>query len=203
MNRRFLIKSAGFTAMGLSLSAVAIGADDSKPGKLDAAEFKKINTEAGAKVDALKPDSSKLSDADKNLAGEIALGGMMQLKAAELALETSKSPDVKLIAEGEAGEQRGLAAKLKEFAATKDIQLPGDLDEKGQKLISEIKDAGDKFDRAYLEKSGVAGHEELKKTMTKVKAEAKDPLLKALAETALPLIEVHLTVAKDEVAPLG
>lgn len=203
MNRRFLLKSAGFTAMGISFSLPLLGADDGKAGKLDAAEFKKINSAAGEKVKALKPDDSKLSDADRALVEEIALGGLMQLKASELALEVSKSPDIKLIAEGEAEEQKGLAAKLKEFAAKKGVKLPEELSEKGKKIVAEIKDAGDKFDRVYLEKSGVAGHEELKKTMTQVKEKATDALLKALAETALPLIEVHLAVAKDEVATLA
>jgi putative membrane protein len=203
MNRRLLLKSAGFTAMGVSFSLTALGKDDSKPGKLDASEFKKINAEAGAKVKALEPDDTKLSDTDKALAAEIASGGLIQLKASELALETTKSPDIKLIAEGEVEEQKGLGAKLKEFAGKKGIKLSEELSEDGKKLIAEIKDSGEKFDRAYLEKIGVTGHEKLKKTMTKVKEQAGDALLKALAETALPLIEVHLTVSKDEVATLG
>ncbi|MCW1912948.1 DUF4142 domain-containing protein [Luteolibacter sp. GHJ8] len=188
--------------MGLSLSLAASAKDDSKPGKLDAPEFKKINSEAGQKVKALQPDDSKLSDADKALAEEIAAGGLIQLRTSELAVKSTRSPDVKLIAEGEVDEQNGLAEKLKEFAAKKGIKLSGELSDDGKKVLTEIKDSGDNFDRAYLEKIGVAGHEKIKKTMTKVKEQAGDALLKALAETALPLIEVHLTVSKDEVATL-
>ena len=172
-------------------------------GKLDAEVFRKANEEAAAKVKALVPTQSSLSDDDKALVDEIALGGMMQLEASEYALEKSKSGDVRLIAEGEAAEQKGLAAKLKEFAAKKDIKLPNELNDKGRKLMADLKAAGDDFDRVYLHESGVKGHEALKQTMTKVRDKATDTLLRSLAETALPLIEMHLTVSKDEVATLG
>ncbi len=202
MKRRLLLRSAGFTAMGLSIG-VSTAKDDSKVGKLSAENFKKANADAGAKVKALKPDSAALSEEDKELLDHIAIGGMMQLQASTLALEKVESADVKLIAEGEVEEQKGLAAKLKEFAAAKNLKLPTELNDKGRKMLSELKENTESVDRKYLEESGVKGHEELRKTMTKVKSEAKDPMLKALAETALPLIETHLSVSKDELAMMS
>jgi putative membrane protein len=181
---------------------LAAAQDDSKVGKLEPAEFKKINSEAGAKVKALKTDDKAVSDSDKQLVEEIALGGMLQLEASELALKKTRSADVRLIAEAEVEEQKGLAAKLKEFAAATGIKLPDALKDRGKKLMGDLKEAKS-MDRSYLEECGIKGHEALKKTMTKVKKEAEDPMLKALAEAALPLIEVHLTVAKDEMKTLG
>jgi putative membrane protein len=203
MNRRILLKSGGFTAIGLLLALPVTAKDDGKVGKLEPDTFKKANEEAGAKVKALLPDDKPLSEGDKSLVEEIATGGMMQLQASELALERAKAADVKLIAEGEAAEQTGLAAKLKEFAVKKNIKLPTELNGKGRKLTADLKAAGDDFDRVYLKESGVKGHEELEKTMTKVREKAADGMLKALAETALPLIELHLTVSKDEAATLA
>ena len=203
MNRRFLLKSGGFTAVGLALSLPAFAKEDGKPGKLDADAFTKANEQAGAKLKAMKPDASSLSDGDKTLVGEIALGGMMQLQASELALEKSKSADVKMIAKAETEEQKGLASKLEEFAKKKGVTLPTGLNDKGRKLLADLKAARDRFDRAYLEGSGVKGHEELKKTMSTVRDKAADPMLKALAEIALPLIEIHLTVSQDEVGTLA
>ncbi|MCW1912958.1 DUF4142 domain-containing protein [Luteolibacter sp. GHJ8] len=203
MNRRILLRSAGFTAMGLSLTLTAKAKDDGKAGELGAAEFKKINSEAGSKLKALKVNDTALSEADKALVDEVALGGMMQLQVSEIALEKTTSADVKLIAGAEVEEQTGLAAKLKEFASAKGTKLPTQLNDKGRKLLADLKAAGKELDRVYLEKSGVEGHQELMKTMSKVKASAVDNALKALAETALPLIEVHLAVAKQEVLALG
>ena len=185
------------------LSLPAAAKDDGKVGKLDADIFKKANEEASAKVKALVPAGGVLSDNDKALVDEIATGGLMQLQASEYALQKAKSGDVKLLAEGEAAEQKGLAAKLQEFAVKKEIKLPTELDDRGRKLMADLKAAGDEFDLVYLQESGVHGHEELKKTMTKVRNKATDMMLKSLAETALPLIEMHLTVSKDEVASLG
>jgi putative membrane protein len=203
MNRRLLLKTAGFTAMGLAFSLPAMAKSDGKVGKLEATAFKKANQEAGAKVKALKLDDHALSEADRALVEEIALGGMMQLQASELAVKNAESADVKMLAEGEVEEQTVLAAKLKEAAAKKNIKLPTELNDKGRKLLADLKAAGDDFDGVYLKESGIKGHEELKKTMTKVRSEAKDPLLKSLAETALPLIEMHLTVSKDEAESLA
>jgi hypothetical protein len=58
--------------------------------------------------------------------------------------------------------------------------------------------AGADFDRAYLQESGVDGHQKLEETMTKVQSKAADDTLKQLATVALPLIRVHLQAAKDE-----
>ncbi|RYD72643.1 MAG: DUF4142 domain-containing protein [Verrucomicrobiaceae bacterium] len=187
MNRRFILKSGGFTAMGLMLALPAPAKEDGKVGKVEADVFNKANEEAGAKVKALLPDDAALSDGDKILVDEIATGGMMQLQASELARERAKARDVKLIAEGEIAEQMGLAAKLNEFAVKKSVKLPTKLTDKGRKLMADLKAAGDDFDRIYLSESGVKGHEELKKTMTKVREKAVDGMLKALAETAKPL----------------
>ncbi|WP_341408127.1 DUF4142 domain-containing protein [Luteolibacter soli] len=203
MTRRFLLKSGGFTAVGLALSLPASAKDDGKPGKLDANAFTKANEQAGAKLKALQSDASSLSKGDKSLVDEIAFGGMMQLQASELALDKSKSADVKMIAKAETEEQKGLASKLEEFAKKKGVKLPTELNDKGRKLLADLKASGDGFDRAYLEGSGVNGHKELRKTMSTVRDKAADPMLKALAEIALPLIEIHLTVSEDEVETLA
>ena len=61
MNRRILLKSAGFTAFGLPFPGAASAEDD--------------HSEAGAKVKASKPDTETLSDGDRKLVEQIALPG--------------------------------------------------------------------------------------------------------------------------------
>ena len=55
--------------------------------------------------------------------------------------------------------------------------------------------SGAEFDRAYLQASGVMGHEKLDAVMSKVEAEAADPDLLNLAAAAHPLVRVHLEVS--------
>ena len=75
MNRRILLKSAGFTAFGLPFPGAASAEDNAKAGKLGAEDFQRIHSEAGAKVKASKPDTETLSDGDRKLVEQIALPG--------------------------------------------------------------------------------------------------------------------------------
>ena len=100
-----------------------------------------------------------------------------------------------------AASPRSVWRSLSSYAA--DDGKPGKLEaDEFKKINAELEKGGEESDRGYLKRSGVDGHQKLMKTMTKVKMNAKDTFLKALAENALPLIEIHLTVAKDEVSSL-
>jgi putative membrane protein len=186
-------------AAGTAVTSSIANAADGKVGKVAPTEFKKINAEAGAKLAAIKPTSDPLSNADGALLIEMALGGMMQLEMSRAALAKATSGDVRAIAHAEVEEQTGLAAKLKEIATAKSAQIPDAPDEKTKKAVEKL-DAktGAAFDKDYLQESGVDGHQMLQKTMEKVQSKAADATLKLVASTALPLIQKHLEVSKDE-----
>jgi len=173
-------------------------------GKIPSADFKELNKEAGAKVKALKPAAGTLSAEDQEHLMEIAMGGTMQLEMSKIAVERASSEDVKAIAKAEVEEQTILSNKLKEIAAAKQISMPSPHEDKKIKKMTDKlqKASGAEFDHVYLEESGVKGHELLKETMTKVMKKANDQDLKMLASTALPLIQTHLQVSKDEMADM-
>ncbi len=203
MNRRLFVQSSALaTASVLLPNALVLAAgSEGKVGKMDAAEFMKINKEAGAKVAAIKPSAEPLSKADEKLMMEIAMGGMMQLEVSKEALKMAKNPEVRTLAEAEVEEQTGLAAKLKEVAAAKKVTLPEKADEKTTKELAKLHGlSGAEFDKAYLQDSGIGGHKLLKATMEKVESKAADATLKTLATTTLPLIKTHLQVAEEEAA---
>ena len=65
-------------------------------------------------------------------------------------------------------------------------------------MISKMQSlSGAEFDRAYVQESGVNGHQKLDKVMTMVKSNASDSNLKALATAAHPLVKTHLQVSQD------
>ncbi len=202
MKRRVILKGGAVTALTMSINIVH-AKDDNMLGKMSGDEFKKINADAAAGVKALKPTSAPLEDNDKDLLNEIALGGMMQLRASELALEKCEAKDVRVIAQAEVDEQKGLSAKLEEIAAAKGAALPKELDKRGQKVLADLKEDKGEFDKKYLEESGVKGHQILQKTMKKVRDKAKDQVLKELAGLALPLIQTHLEVSREEAQTLS
>ncbi|MFD0893749.1 DUF4142 domain-containing protein [Luteolibacter ambystomatis] len=198
MNRRTVTKVCFFTAVGATIG-IASAKDDGKVGDMTPADFDKTNKDAGEKIKALKADASKLSEDDLKYLGEIAMGGMFQLEASKLVAGKGQGADIKLYALGEVAEQTGLSDKLKEVASAKGTTLPTAMDKEAEKTIAKLKGlSGREFDEAYLKQVGIAGHKVLKDTMEKVKSKAKDPVLKQIAENALPLIEIHLAAATAE-----
>ncbi|HEX8296528.1 MAG TPA: DUF4142 domain-containing protein [Chthoniobacteraceae bacterium] len=204
MNRRNFLQTTVLAVAGTTLITTLSRAADEKIGKLSAADFKKMNKEGGAKVSAIKAEAAPLSEADQKLMLEVAAGGMMQLEVSRIAADKATDADVKAIAKAEVEEQTVLSAKLKEIAKAKKITLPDEPDDKTKKMVAMLQGkSGADLDRTYLENSGVKGHEMLQKTMTKVQDKAQDPALKSLATAALPLIQTHLEVSRDEIAAMA
>lgn len=170
-------------------------------GNVSKSEFERLNEEGGQKVAAITPNGTPLSNDDKKLMMEVAMGGMMQLEVSRAALEKVTSEEAKLLAQSEVEEQTGVSAKLKEIAAAKGVTLPTAPDSKTRALINKMNNmSGNELDVFYIRESGVKGHEKLNKTMTKVQSKAKDASMKDLAAATLPVIKLHLQVSRAEVA---
>jgi len=183
-----------FAASCLTVCALDVG-------KISDEDLAKKTKEAGEQIMAIQITDAALSEGDQKLLTEIATGGMMQLELSKLALTKASHAEVKAFAQAEVDEQTGLGGKLKSIAAAKNAMLPSEPDEKTKKMLASFESkTPSEFDKAYLEVTGVKGHETLKTVMEKVKSEAKDENLQEISKIALPLIELHLTVAKDEAA---
>lgn len=190
--------------ISLALGCSFVQAGEVYAGKIPQGEFMKFNKAEGEQVKAVKVTEQALSEEDQTLLTEIATGGMMQLETSKLAVGKSSNPEIKVIAQAEVDEQSGLDAKLKEIAAAKKAKLPSAIDEKAKKMVADLEGkSGTDFDEAYLALTAIRGHEALLATMTKVKSDAKDPNLQEIAKITLPMIELHLSVAKDEAAKAG
>lgn len=187
--------------LATSLASSLAFAKSGMLGKLSPDEFKKANADAGMMVKAVQPDSAALSAGDKELLKEIAMGGMCQMELSKVAASMATSEDVKMIADAEVEEQTAVAEKLKQIAAAGGAMLPGQPDDETIAKVEMLKKlSGLELDKKYLKESGIKGHEKLKDTMEKVLKKADSSALKALAGAALPLIRIHLQVAKDEAA---
>lgn len=161
--------------------------------------FAAVNAKGAAAIAAIKVTSDPLSKGDEALLKQIADGGMMQLETSKVAEKMATRADVKVFAVAEVEEQTGLGAKLKEIAEAKKASLPAGPNPQTEAIVAKLSALkGAAFDSAYVENTGVKGHEALKATMKKVKAEAKDPALLAIAEAAAPVISAHLQVAEAE-----
>ncbi|MEO7100208.1 MAG: DUF4142 domain-containing protein [Luteolibacter sp.] len=199
MNRRNCIKTGAMAMLATSFASAFASAKSGMLGKLGPDEFKKANADAGERVKAVRPGTTALTDGDKDLMKDIAIWGMWQMELSKVAASKATSEDVKMIANAEVEEQMAVSAKLKEIASAGGATLPGKPDNETVDTVEKLKkEAGLNLDKKYLKESGIKGHEKLKAVMEKVQKKADSAALKALAEAALPIINIHLQVAKDE-----
>lgn len=172
-------------------------------GKLSRAEFERLSAEAGAAIAGVKPSGKALSAGDKALLIEIANHNLLQLVLSIPTSSASGTESVRVLAEAEAMEQRGLAAKLQELATPAQVTLPSDKD---PKLMDKLKQmqakSGTALDRAFINDAGISGHQQFEQLMSKVQKQAADPALKQLATAMLPQIKQQLQISRDILAQL-
>ena len=133
----------------------------------------------------------------------ITQGNMYEIKAAQIALQKSKSPDVKAFAKMMATDHTAMTNELKPLI-TKAGKTPATaLDQRRQGLLDNLNAASAQdFDKTYIDQQ-VAGHDE---TLTLVKGYADngdDAGLKAAAGKATAKVQAHLDKAKAIQAKLA
>ncbi|GAA4344499.1 hypothetical protein GCM10023184_45860 [Flaviaesturariibacter amylovorans] len=173
-------------------------------GNVPTEKFRKANEKGAQKVAEIKPDTDKASATDRELMERVAMGGMRQLLISQAVVARATNPTVKMLAQSEVDEQTGVSNKLKEIAAAAGVTLPAMPDATAQAITKQVEAlSGTELDQLYLDESGVKGHEALQQTMTTVSARAKNKALRKLAEATLPVIKMHLEIAKAERAELN
>lgn len=198
MKKALLSLSLMTALLGSGVTMAQSRMDNNMVGKMSKTEFDRKNQAGAATVSAITPTSTKLSAADENLMMMVAKGGMMQLETSKIAAEKGSSPELREYAQAEVQEQTGLSDKLKAIADAKGVTLPSTPDADLQSMLTKMQGmSGAELDKHYMQAHAIGGHEKLDKTMTTVKAQAKDDNLQALARAAHPLVKTHLKVARD------
>ena len=191
-------------ALPLSMNAQNAAGSGTTIGGMQRAEFDRINADGAAKVSAIQPTQTPLSEGDKKLFMQMAQGGMMQLQVSQAAMPKVGDEEVRVLAQSEVEEQTGLSQKLTEIAAAKGMTMPAEPAPGTAAILKQMEAKSDKqLDAYYIRTSGVDGHKKLEATMTTVSSNAKDPALKAVAAAALPLIRTHLRVSKNVSGRVG
>ena len=134
---------------------------------------------------------------DAEFVVEAADGGMFEVQAAELAIKTSPSDEVKKFAQMILKDHSTANTELKAIAEKKNITLPIALSDDKQKKYDDLADkAGEEFDKAYC-KLMVDDHEKDVKEFKKQAEKGEDPELKSWAAEKVPTLEHHLVTAEE------
>jgi putative membrane protein len=134
---------------------------------------------------------------DKKFVKDAAIGGMAEVELGKLAAEKGSSEAVKQFGQKMVDDHSKANDQLKQLASKEGITIPDTLDSKHQSRVDKLaKLSGPKFDKAYV-KDAVKDHE---KDVSEFKNEAQygsDPNVKQFASNTLPVLQEHLTAAKD------
>lgn len=127
-----------------------------------------------------------------------AQGGMAEVAMGRVALDHAASDAVKQYAQKMIDDHTANNQELMTLAASKGVTLPTAPDAKHQMMMDKMsKMSGAQFDMEYVKNSGVKDHEAMEKLMMKESDGGKDADAKAFAAKTLPVVRMHLQMARD------
>jgi putative membrane protein len=134
---------------------------------------------------------------DKDFVMKAAEAGLLEIKAAQLALKTSSNAEIKSFAEGMINDHGKANAELQAIAKTKAMTPRSTLSSTSeQKLKALSKKQGVEFDKAYAQ-AMVRDHQEAVELFKTESNSGKDAELKQWAAEKLPTLEHHLSMARE------
>lgn len=144
-----------------------------------------------------KFEDNNKAENDAEFVVDAADGGMFEVQAAELAIKSASSDEVKKFAEMVLKDHSTANTELKAIAEKKNITLPVALSDDKQKKYDDLADkAGEEFDEAYC-KLMVDDHEKDIKEFKRQAEKGEDPELKSWAAEKVTTLEHHLVTAEE------
>jgi putative membrane protein len=119
------------------------------------------------------------------------IGGLYEVEAGRIAMERSKTPQVKSLGQTMVTDHTKAGDALKPIAAQLNVRVPTILDKRHQGLIDNLRGASDQdFDKIYLDQQEAA-HAETVSLLQNYDRMGDQPALKTWAIQTLPVIQAH------------
>lgn len=140
---------------------------------------------------------SMLSASDQTFLENAAQGNQAEIQGSKMALEKSNSAEVRAFAQTMIKDHTAANEKLMALATRKGYNAPTApsmmqaTELKGLNLFS-----GNAFDKAYVDRIGIAAHESTIKQFETAAQGANDPDIRAFAQGLLPSLRHHLEMAQ-------
>ncbi|WP_235024948.1 DUF4142 domain-containing protein [Caballeronia arvi] len=145
--------------------------------------------------------ANELPAVDKAFVQAATESSSTEIDTAKLATKQSQDKDVKSFAHHMMVDHTKLTMQLK-MAAPHGVEVPKDNSDTS--VIDGLKPLkGREFDRMYIQKVGVEGHQKAVAAFRKEAQEGQNADLKKAAQKALPTIQEHLKMAQDLAAKKG
>ena len=135
--------------------------------------------------------SGPVSQQDADWAAKVANANMTEVELSKVAQTKATSDRLKNFANMMVTDHTAAGDKLKQLAASKNITLPANLDDKSQKMLDNLnKKSGKDFDKAYTDDM-LDGHKDAVNAFQKGSNDLQDVDLKNFATQTLPTIQMH------------
>ncbi|MDZ4802760.1 MAG: DUF4142 domain-containing protein [Bryobacteraceae bacterium] len=140
-------------------------------------------------------DASMVGKMDHEFMTKAAMGGMMEVQAAQMAQQKASSQEVRDYARKLEHDHSLANDKLKAIAKERQVSLPTDVGAEHKAMIGRLNAlSGAEFDKAYM-KAMVADHRKDIREFEKASNRSMDSDLKNFASSTLPTLKEHLQQA--------
>ncbi|MFC4210757.1 DUF4142 domain-containing protein [Pedobacter lithocola] len=186
--------------LGLALSAIvmfqACQSADKKSSTMKDSVAGDTSMVNGNHVVGAESTETSLDDDGNNFLKKAAVGGIMEVEAAKIALKNASNADVKAFAQQMLTDHTKANTELKELAIAKKVITPDALPAEDQIHLDEMKKmTGSNFDKHYVDMM-ITDHEKTVK-LFELGKQNKDSDLKKWASSTLTVIEGHTVKAKE------
>ena len=139
-----------------------------------------------------------MSSMDQKFMMMAARGGMAEIEMARVALQKSSNDAVKQYAQKMIDDHTMAGDELKQLASTKGVSLPMEPDARQMAMMAKMQNMSSMdFDMKYVKEAGVKAHQDMEKLFMKESMSGKDMETKAFAAKTLPVVRMHLQMARE------
>ncbi len=147
--------------------------------------------------------AGQLSNQDQKFVMEAAEGGMMEVELGRLAAQKASSADVKAFGQRMVTDHSKANQQLMDLASSKGITLSKTLSADKQKERDRFASlSGAEFDRMYMSHM-LKDHKKDVSEFEKESQKATDTGVRSFAQTTLPVLREHLTLAQSTATKVG
>ncbi len=152
---------------------------------------------------AFAAQTSNLTQTDMDFVNKLAMGNMAEVQLGKLAEQKAMSKSVKEFGKMMVEDHTKLNDQLKQWAIENGATLPSKIDAQQLSAVKRIEgQTGRALDKEYVQMM-LKDHREDVREVQQTAENAKNPKVKELAVTILPVLENHLRVAENVAGKIG
>jgi len=182
---------------GFVLLVVAIAIPASMMGQTDQQKYGKTPDRTIQSNPSANNPTKGVDETDQTFMKDAAIGDLAEVQLGQMAQAKASNPAVKRFGERMIKDHSDASDKLKNIAESQHISLPYEVDAKHKDQAAALSRlSGPEFDKAYMQLM-VQEHTKDVNTFKQEAANAHDNTIKQFAAATAPVLESHLTEAKQ------